>query len=198
MEWHRLIINDALNLVLPVRSNEDGEPLIWAHHTPISTDVFRANYRIIAETNAAIWGKGIKYAATAGARIANLTLLDISKADAQEHGIEDAGPALLAEIKRLTLILAPGANGFETLPVDVAIARKVIDADDWDEAEGSLCFFTAAFHLAKRAGRKKFSELIASVIAGSTTSLGPTEYGSSLRQSTPVNDSIEIVSSEPS
>ena len=178
-------IDEKLNLAFPIRVAEDGQPLVWAYHTPISKEVFTANYRVIAATNALIWGKGLKYAATAGARVGHLTLLDVAKQDAAEYGVEDCGPKIMSELKRLTMILAPNETaGFEFIPVDVALARQIIDAEDWDEAEAELVFFTAAYAMSRRAGRRKFCELISSVMAGSITSLSPTEFAASLRIST--------------
>lgn len=192
-------INAALNLAFPVRAGENGEPLIWAYHTPISTEVFTANHRIIAATNASMWGKGLKYAATAGVRIANLTLLDISKADAEEWGVADSGPSFLAELKRLTFILAPGPNGFDMVQVDAALQRNIIDAEDWSEAEAEIVFFTSGYAMAKKAGRRTFCELVASVIGGSITSLPPLEFLASLPTSTTAETSPEAApSSVPS
>ena len=181
-------INSALNFVLPIKNDENGETLVWAYHTPISTEIFQANYRIIAETNARIWGKGLKYAATGGARIAALTLKDVSKADAEEYGLEEElAPALLADIKRLTIILAPaeGGTGFVPIPVDLAIQRKIVEQEDWDEVESSIVFFTVGYAMAKRAGRAEFCELISSRIGGSITSSSPMEFVASLQTSTP-------------
>ena len=192
-------IDEKLNLVFPIKVSDDGTPLVWAYHTPISKEVFTANYRVIAATNATIWGKGLKYAATAGARIGHLTLLDIAKADAAEYGTEDSGPKIMGELKRLTLILAQNETGFDFIPADVAIARNVIDADDWDEAEAELVFFTAAYAMSRKAGRKTFCELISSVMAGSITSSTATEFATSLRTSTAKETSAPLeLSSVPS
>jgi hypothetical protein len=194
---HHLIINDALNLVLPIRYDDKGEPTIYAYHSPISTEVFTANYRILVAANAAIWQRGSNYAA-ACASTANLALLDAATADAQDRGIESQGPAFLAHIKRLTYVLAPGANGYEQLPVDIAIARNVIDAADYNEVESSIVFFFLGYALLPRAARKVRCGLIASALNGQISLLPALEWIRSWQQSTPVNDSIEIVSSEPS
>ena len=47
----------------------------------------------------------------------------------------DPALPLLAELKRLTLVLAPGVGGYEYLPVDIALQKQVINAEDWTEAE---------------------------------------------------------------
>lgn len=192
-----MIVNNELNLVLPIRYDDKGEPIIYAYHSPISTEVFTANYRILVAANAAIWQRGSNYAA-ACASTANLALLDAATADAQERGIESQGPAFLAQIKRLTYVLAPSANGYEQLPVDIAITRGTIDAGDWNEVESSIVFFFLGYALLPRAARKVRCGLIASALNGSITSLPALESIHSLRQSTPVADSIEILSSEPS
>lgn len=178
-------LNSALNFVIPLKTAEDGEPLVWAYHTPISSEIFQTNYRIIAETNARIWGKGLKYAATAGARIAALTLRDVARADAEEYGLEDAGPGFLAEVKRLTIVLAPSEGGFAPIPVDLALGRKIVEQADWDEVESAIVFFTVGYAMAKRAGRAAFSELISSQIGGSITSSPPMEFAASLLISIP-------------
>ena len=197
MARHFLIISNELNLVLPIRYDDKGEPIIYAYHSPISTEVFTANYRILVAANAAIWQRGSNYAA-ACASTANLALLDAATADAQERGIESQGPAFLAEIRRLTSVLAPAANGYEQLPVDIAITRNIIDAADYNEVEAQICFFSVGYLLMPRAARKVRCGLIASALNGLITSSPPLESIKPLVASTPVNDSIEIVSSEPS
>jgi hypothetical protein len=190
-----LQINNALNLVLPIRYDDKGEPNIYAYHSPISTEVFTANYRILVAANAAIWQRGSNYAA-ACASTANLALLDAATADAQERGIDSQGPAFLAQIKRLTYVLAPGANGYEQLPVDIAITRDIIDAADWNEAESSIVFFFLGYALLPRAARKVRCTLIASALNGSTASALPLEWIQSLPAAIPASDTPEILSSQ--
>ena len=205
-------IDAALNLVFPIRSQDVEQtdpahpgrpilkriPLIWAYHTPISTEIFQANYRIIAATKAAIYGKGTSYAADVGPRIASLLLRDFGQTDAAEWNVEDHAPALLADLKRLTYVLAPGKDGFEQLPIDVALARGTIDAEEWGEAESSLVFFCASSSMASRSQRQAFAEAVASVLMGSTTSLGALEWALSLPQSIPAAAGNPAPSSPPS
>ncbi len=192
-------IDTNLNLALPVAFSDGGEPRLWAYHTPISIEVFQANYRVIAATHAAIWTRGLRYAASAGLRIANLALLDAAAADAEEQGTPDSGQAILAEIRVRTLILAPSANGFDLVPADIAVTRGILDKEEWSEAEATLVFFTVSSSMAKRAGRKALCENIASVTGGSITSLPVMEFAATLATSTPDETSeVAEASSVPS
>lgn len=180
-----------LRLVFPITLDERGDPVLWAYHSPISLDVFNANYRIISATKHELFGKGIQYAYENGLRIAALAMRDASASDAQERGIVDAAAsALLAEIKRLTLVLAPSESGFESLPVDIAMKNGAIDAQDWAEAEAALVFFTCAFAMAPRAGREIVARSAALVLRGSMTLLSVTEFAASLPISTPEETSV--------
>ena len=193
-------INSDLNLVFPLRTQEVDQtdprdpsktirvavPLVFAYHTPIGSDTFQAHYRIIASTKASIFGRGVAYAADVGPRIAGLALRDAGSIDAAEWGIENQAPVLLAEIKRLTHVLVANESqsGFDMLPIDAAIARKVIDPEEWSEAESFLTFFTCGYAMALRSNREAVGRASALVLAGSMTSLPPMEYAASLLTST--------------
>jgi hypothetical protein len=195
-----MTINAALNLAFPIRwkdvarpSKDDPAktetvraPAVWAYHTPIAREVFEANYRVIAAVKAALFSRGAGYAAEIGPRIATLALRDAAKEDALETGVgEDDGTIpLLAEIKRLTMVLAPSAAGYDLLPVDVALARNAIDVEDWSEAESAVVFFTCGYTMAPRVTRDKTRDALALALRGSITSLPPTEYAASLPTST--------------
>ena len=203
-----MTITDSLNLVIPVSSaiveQDDpahpgekirvSEPTLWAYHTPISAEVFAASYRIIAATKTAIMGKLVQSAP----RIATFALHDAALEDEEEYGGKDTDKALLAEIRRLTSILAPGANGYETLPVDIAIARAVISEVEWSEVESVLVFFTCGFSMAMPSRQSLMGNVLASVIGASTTSLRPTEYLASLPTSTKSEPSTNPTSSQQS
>jgi hypothetical protein len=193
-------INDALNLVIPVRSNDSGVE-IYAYHTPISREVFEANYRPLAAAKSALSAKGVYYMMDAGPRIAALTLRDEGKKDAQDQG--DAGDggvsALLGEIRRLTMILAPSGGSWNMLPVDSAIAQGLIDADEWNEAESAIVFFTFHSALSRKADRARVATATASVLKGWSTSSSAMEYIGSLPTLTSTAaTAAKVVSSVPS
>ncbi len=153
------------------------EPLIWAYHTPVSRPVFEANYRAIAAANASIFSNGLGAAGKDGPIIATLALRDAAKNDALSMGrVVEGDPALplLAELKRLTLVLAPGVGGYEYLPVDIALQKQVINAEDWTEAESALVFFTCGLWMERREYRTLKRLGLASVLRGSITSLDVT------------------------
>lgn len=198
-------INEALNLVLPARADEKGV-LIYAYHSPISREVFEANYRFLAATKAALASKGVIYMMDAGPRIASLTFKDEARRDALERGDVDAkgNPnedhmhAFLAEILRLTTILAPSANGYQTIPVDAAIAQNLLDEEEWMETESSIVFFTFNYWLSRKSTRSQLASATASVLKASVTSLSAMEFIASLQTSMPVATTSEkVVSSGP-
>lgn len=189
-----MTITNTLNLALPIRTayvqkpdpENPGEAItvaesvLWAYHTPIGAEAFAASYRIIAATKTAILGKLVESAP----RIASLALHDAALADATEFGSKDADKALLGEIRRLTMILSPGEKGFELLPVDIAIARSIISAEEWSEVESVLVFFTCGLSMAMPSRQGTMANVLALVLGGSIVSLPPTEFAASLPKST--------------
>lgn len=181
-------ITPDLRLVLPVRRDENGATLIHGYHSPISREVFEANYRILSAAQAALFGKGLVFAARSGPRIAALRLLDEGRRDAAERGeFDDDGKprdggagALLAELKRSTVVFVPGAQGWDQLPIDAAINARHIDIEDWREAESAIAFFTSGYAMAPRAGRQKMAEALAGVMGASITSSDAMAFGASL------------------
>jgi hypothetical protein len=186
-------INESLNLVLPVSET------VKAYHTPISREVYEANFRILAATKAAIFSKGIHYAAGVGPEIAALTLKEEGKLESESRGKEgDFGAsAFLKEIERMTTILAPGDQGYDMVPVDAAIAQGVMDLDDWRDLESAIVFFTCQYAMNKKAVRKTLSESAALVTGGLITSLSLTEYADSLRTLTKAEPTKKVASSLP-
>lgn len=186
-------IDDKLNLVVPVRF--DGEDVeIYAYHSPISKEVFEANYKALSSVTAELGSKGTMYQLSSGPRIASLVFMDEVRKNALESGniddegnpIETKGNAFLQEIKRLTTLLVPTDNGWDMMPVDAAISKKIIDDEEWEEAESNLVFFTAHYWMAKKSNRASMASATASVLTGFTESLPVSELAKSLQKSTTV------------
>lgn len=202
-------INAELNLVLPLRYREVQKPdpqnpgemvtvseaCLWAYHSSIKREVFRANYRVIASAKDALFRKGNQYAVETGLPIADLTLLDAASADAAEWRTADVGPALLAEFRRLTTILVPGDRGFEYVLMDTARQRGLITEDEAHDLECVIVFFTCASAITMSANKAVMTDALASVLRGSITSLTPTEWSASLGILTPVAVSMPTLPS---
>lgn len=184
-------INEDMKLVVPVVT-EGSTTRVWAYHTPISREVYEANYRVLAGTRVALASKGPHYVMGVGPRVAALTLRDECRRDAESFGrFNDEGKpdesemrALFAELRRLTMVLCPGKNGWEMLPVDAAISSGKIDVEDWSETESAIVFFTCNCAMARKAERATIAQATASVLTGSLTSLSPMEFAASLPRST--------------
>ena len=197
-------IDGSLNLVFPIVW-KNNEPLIWAYHSPINRKIFESAYRLLAATKDVLCPRGDW--STTSPMIAALTLKDAGRQDAAQFGLpagvtmEDGGTAVpfLAELRRLTTIMAPTANGYESLPAEVAISRKIVSEDDWTDAESALVFFTSALSLTPHGLRPVLGPAFAAALRGSITSSSPTAFCESLATSTPEETSDQTkVSSDPS
>jgi hypothetical protein len=173
-------ISDNLALTIDVGA-------VKAYSTPVSREVFEANFKIISATKAALFSGTGKSVIQVSPVIAALTLKDEGRKLADEAGDEEGdggASALIAEIKRLTVILAPGADGWDMLPVDTAIQSGAMDAEEWGEALSELVFFTVSYTLARKADRKAAAEGLCSITNLDMSSLSAEEFMASLPTST--------------
>ncbi len=189
-------IDDDWKLVLPITDS------VQVFHSPITKAVFEANFRLLSATKADIFGHGNQYAFLSGLNVAALTLKDIGKRLSDERGQEgDYGAqSFLGELQRCSTILAPGANGYDILPVGTALAQGTLDADDWADVENELVFFTCAACLSPRKARKAVAQAMADLLECSLTSLSCEEYARgltiSVRPAT-ANPAAQVISSIP-
>ncbi len=193
-------INDNLDIILDIRSDEEGKPTLRLFHTPITRDVFELNYRLLSSVFSELWGQGSFHAMSAGPRIASMVLKDIAKRQSDlspEEYDDQNNPAVsfLNELKRLTMILAPGPSGWEKIPIQSAISKGIIDPEEWQEAESSLVFFTSAFHLARRSERESRTRILLGLLKGQSASSDSTEQTASLPTSTETGTSAKRVTS---
>jgi hypothetical protein len=198
-------IDDRLNLIIPV---ERGSSTVFIHSTPISRDAFEAHFRLIAATHADMFGRGGGYANVAP-KVAALTLRDVGKqlalgageVDADGKPSSDGGASsLLAEIKRLSVVAYPAAEGWKIDPVDVAVQRSAIDDEEWRTAEAAIVFFTCLSWMMARKEANAGVKLFASATGLRTSALPPSEWMNSLPKSTPEEPSQpqpEVQSPQP-
>ncbi len=183
-------INEVLHLVIPIFSQgalpehgEDAPPVAYVHSAPISREVFEANYLLLSKTMSAILTEGLRE--IEGPRVAGLVLNDIAKQMVGERG--DAAKLkapLLAEIHRLTHVLAPGEGGWETVPYQEALDRHLIPDEDLAEVTNGIVFFTVASSALPRRQVHAMIDGAARLWGAHVSSLNVTEYAASLRTST--------------
>jgi hypothetical protein len=171
-------IDKALNLVVPI---ESADGTIYFHSSPVSRETFQKYHMVIARTFTQLLTAGLELT---GAKVAAMHLETV----AVEMGIwdtkEGVRDGLLAEIARLTNVLALTERGWEALPVDVAIKREFVSEDDWEEAKQRIVFFILISAMTSRQVRDDLMEIMNSSWETRTTSSNCTDFATSLPIST--------------
>lgn len=176
-------VDRKLNIVITVEREEGN---IFIHSTPIGREVFERFFMVMSRASAAIWMAGLSV--TMGPRVAALQL----KKTAEQMQIWENSPdgsvgvehGLMAEIRRLTNVFAPGDNGWSMLPLEMAVSRDMLTEDEIAEVEGELVFFTLESCLRKKSQLPAFLASMAKWSGSQITSLSTTEYRDSLPTST--------------
>jgi hypothetical protein len=189
-------IDRKLNLVVPVE--RDGEKPIYVYSAPIGQDVFDAYFLPISKTFSAIYAEGLNV--MAGPRVAAMLLKQISKDLNIWEGDDGVEIGLMGEIRRLCTVAAPTPTGWDRIPLEVAVSRGLLDAQDVSEVEGAITFFIVASAMHKRSDLKGILGGMARLWGAQLSSSSFTEFVSSLPTSTPADSSGETAtpSSTPS
>lgn len=190
-------IDAKLNIVIPVESDKGT---IYVHSTPISHYVFERYFLTISKAFTAIYAGGL--GTIAGPRISMLLLKKTAEDDGDWDGEDGVQRGLVAEIRRLSNVILPTENGggWQTIPLEVCVSRKILSPEDISEVENAIAFFIISTSMQRRAMLKVTLGGMASIWGVQTTSLGSTEFAGSLTTSTmPVTTGEkEITSSLPS
>jgi hypothetical protein len=169
-------LNRKLNLVMDV---ETYEGKVYIHSMPISREVFEDNFLVISRAFTAVYTNGL--GPVTGPRVAALIL----KQEAKSLNIwERTQQSLMAEIYRLTNVISPSENGWESMPFDVARKRGILDDDAAAEVENCIVYFTCASSIHLKAEMAVAMEGLKTLWDAQTTLSNVTEYTSSLRTST--------------
>ena len=174
-----ITINKQLNLVL---SLPRGNTFIYVYSTPISREVFDANFMIISKVFTELYISGLGL--SAAPRIAAKMLKKIATEEKSWDGPEGVQNTLMQEIFRLTNVFLPADKGWESIPLHTAIVQKQIDDDELEEVENTLVYFTVAYAMHRRQDREQIISASLKLWGGQLTSLNFTEYRSSLTTST--------------
>lgn len=162
-----------MNFVLPVETDM-GQG--YVHATPISKEVYRQHFYILSKTFSAIFSEGL--GVVAGPRVAYLMLEKICQDQGIWDGASGVKNTLVNEIIRLSNLIYPvEGKGWDTVPLEVAIDREVIDPD---EALGELVFFTCVSSINKPHQAKEVMEQVAGMWGSAISSLMLTEWIASL------------------
>jgi hypothetical protein len=134
-------INEKLHLVMPIYDEAD-QVCAYVHSAPISREVFEAHFLLISKTFSAIVAEGL--GDLAGPRVAGLMMRRI----AARNKDEESATSLMNEIRRLTMVSTRTASGWEQIPFQEVLDKKLIGVDDLAEVENAIAFFivTSAMH----------------------------------------------------
>jgi len=172
-------VDKKLNLIVPIEL--EGGEIIYCHSIPILRETFQRYSLVIAATFSKLLVNGLQ---SMGARIAAFTLQEVAEEMGKWEGSTGVKEGLLNEIDRLTNVLVMGANGWESVPVQTAIARGGIDEEDYEEAKQKIVFFILISAMARRDVAASFMVILENDWGMLTTPLNATAYGNSLLTST--------------
>jgi hypothetical protein len=169
-----ITINKKLNLVLPI---EDDNKKIWFYSTPISREVFEANYLLLVKTLSNLYFNGI--GPGMAPRIAGYTLRDIAK---EMNSTVDISQSFVNEIYRLTFVfmIDPVTNKWKTFPYLEVKNKKMVDEDVLMEVENALIYFTVASAIHLKSELPIIMTGLNQIWGAETTSLDPMAYCNSL------------------
>ncbi|WP_332831545.1 hypothetical protein [Escherichia coli] len=171
-----------LNLIIPVRTEKGNG---WIHATPISKEVFKEHFFILSKTFSAIFSEGL--GVVAGPRIAFLMLERISRDSNAWEGDKGVRNTLVNEVIRLANLVYPvEGKGYDTIPLDMALEREIIDLD---EVAGELIFFTCVSSINSPEQAKGTMDVVNGIWSTQCSSLNLTEWIASLPTLKPVASS---------
>lgn len=181
-------ITKNLNLVIPI-DRDDGSQL-FLHSTPIASDVFKQYWLLAGQTMNALYTKGVGLFAP---RYACEMLHEVAKENAgpdpQRQAQEvDRAERFVAEIRRMTNVFLLGKSGWEMRPLDDAKSASLIDADEAEEIDGALVFFTCGSRSHRKADQEQVNGAL-SLWGARIESLSCTDFRSSLPTSKEIANS---------
>lgn len=170
-----LSINRRLNIVLQVERADKS--VAHVHSVPIASEIFESHATFLMKTMSSMYSDDFSPAVCS--RMAYIRMRELIAADPQRWGnIENT---LLAEIWRLTNVIVPTPQGYQTIPFDELKNGNTphLDADDVRDVKNYICFFTVASWAHARQEREQLYEMLTKYGA-QITSLDATAYLRSL------------------
>jgi hypothetical protein len=169
-----ITINKKLNLVLPL---EVDDKKMWVHSTPISREVFEANYLLFVKTLSNLYFNGV--GPGMAPRVAAMALKDMAKEISTET---DVTVPVIQEIYRLTFVLMvdPAVNKWAAKPFLEIKMKNLLDEETIREVENALVYFTVASAVHLKSELPTIMVGLNSIWGAQTTSLSVMDYCNSL------------------
>lgn len=178
-------ISKKLNLVITIEL-EDGSK-IYVHSMPITMPIFDSYWEPIARAYTRIFATPLIN--VSGPKVAKRTL----RKEAEVLGVWD-GPSgvqlgLYGEIRRLTSVCLPKeGGGWEMLPYEIVLTRKLLDEESIDHLENMITFFILVSAIQDRKEIKPTLENTSTIWPLRPESLSATEFMTSLSKLTKEDD----------
>jgi len=151
-------IDRNLNLVMQVQTEKAG--LIYIHSASISRSVFEQFYLELGKVFSQCFDSvNQAHLALSAPQLAYPALKSIAQKAGNWDGAGGVKFGLVNEIIRLTNVVFAGENGWESIPLDTAVKREILDEDEEAEALSSLVFFTAISKVAPKDLKNSFLEM---------------------------------------
>ena len=174
-------IDKKLNLVTNI-TRDDGS-IVYLHVTPFPYEVVEENCILLGN----LFTKFISQVGGLGAaRVAAMMLRQSLKAEIDSG--RQAGPTLVDEIQRLTVVIHNDGGQWKTVPLEVAFKQGIIDPDEYREVEGEVVFFMVSSAIQKASLLGPTVGTVIKMYDGQLTSSSVTAYRDSLQTSKPVTD----------
>ena len=181
-------IDRKLNLVLPL---EEEDRTLYVHSMPISRPVFERYFRVISKTFNEIYTGG--HGVISGPRVAAMLLKSNAETMGEWDGEAGVERGLMAEIRRLTNVVALTGNGWESVPYEVARKEGMLDDDTASEVENVIVFFIVASSVHLKAELPAILKTLSGLWNVRVESSNCTDFASSLATSTEIENTGEKV-----
>jgi hypothetical protein len=179
-------INKQLALVLPL---DVGDRVHYVYSQPLPPEVFKRYWLIFSKTFATIYNENLTM--MAGPRIAAMAMREF----ATTHGLQDEVElGVFGELKRLSYVIHPvEGKGWQQLMLDDALKANLLSAEDMDEVENILTFFTVTWSMHRGGTREAMIGGAARLWDAQTTLSTCSEFVASLpKLTTAVNSGVTV------
>jgi len=168
-------IDRNLNLVMQVQTEKNG--LVYIHSSSISRSVFEQFYLELGKVFSQCFDSvNQAHLALSAPQLAYPALKSIAQKAGNWDGAGGVKFGLVNEIIRLTNVVFASENGWESIPLDTAVKREILDEDEEAETLSSLVFFTAISKVAPKDLKNSFLEMAGSLRNWELTSSDVTGY----------------------